>query len=77
MNKVKSLQGLILNLIIFVLVVIASIVAYNFVQLNVLNREYTNIFGYSMFKTETGSMADTIEIGDIVIVKLDNNVLND
>ena len=74
MNKLKSLQGLIFNLIIFGLVVIAILVAYNFVQLNVLNREYTNFFGYSLFKTETGSMADTIEIGDIVIVKLNNNV---
>lgn len=74
MNKFKNIQGLILNIIIFVLVIIAILVVYSFVQLNVLNREYTNVFGYSLFKTETGSMADTIEIGDIVIVKLGNAV---
>lgn len=77
MNKLKSLQGLILNAIIFVLGVITILVVYSFVQVNILNREYTNLFGYSLFKTETGSMADTIEIGDIVIVKLDNEVKED
>lgn len=74
MNKLKKIQELILNIIIFVLAVITIFVVYSFVQVNILNREYTNLFGYSLFKTETGSMTDTIEIGDIVIVKLDKNI---
>ena len=33
-----------------------------------------NIFGYSVLSTETGSMAPTIEKGDIVIIKIGDEI---
>lgn len=36
--------------------------------------EYMNLFGYTVFKTETGSMKNTIGIGDFVIVKIGKDV---
>lgn len=33
-----------------------------------------NLFGYTVFKTETGSMKNTIGIGDFVIVKIGKDV---
>lgn len=66
-------KNIIVNLIIAILGVIAVIAIIAFVQLNVLNKEYTDIFGYSVFSTATGSMAPTIEIGDIVFVKIGND----
>lgn len=77
MKKLKNIQNIILNIIISMLSVIAIFVMTGFMQLNVFGREYTDIFGYSLLKTKTGSMAPTIEIGDIVIVKLSNNVKQD
>lgn len=77
MKKLKNIPNLILNIIIFMLIVIAVFVMIGFVQLNILNREYTDIFGYSLFQTKTGSMIPTIEIGDIVIVKLGDDVKQD
>jgi signal peptidase len=41
--------------------------------MNIKKNDYANILGYSFFEVETGSMENTIEIGDFIIVKLDNN----
>lgn len=69
----KKIGNVIINLIIFVLSIIAIISVYCIIQLNVLNKEYINLLGYSYFQVSTGSMSKTIEIDDIIIVKLDNN----
>ena len=71
LNKVLNIiKNIIVNLIIFVLGIIAIIAIWTSIQLNVQGKEYVDIFGYSIFSTETASMSPTIEIGDIVIVKL-------
>lgn len=70
-NKIlKIIKNIIINLIIIMLVIIAMAAIWTSIQLNVQNKEYINIFGYSMFSTATGSMSPTIKIGDIVFVKI-------
>ena len=70
-NKIfKIIKNIIINLIIFVLGIIAILAIWTSIQLNVQNKEYVDIFGYSIFSTETASMSPTIEIGDIVFVKI-------
>lgn len=57
-----------------VLAIICIIIAITYVfQILVLKSTYANIFGYSIFTIETGSMQPTLEIGDTVIVKLDDD----
>ena len=74
----EKLEKIFINIIIACLIVIAIILIYNFFQLNILNKEYTNIFGYTYFQVETGSMEDTIKIEDIVIIKLNDEIgIND
>lgn len=74
-NKIfEKIKKIIINLIIFILVVIAIISVYAFIQLNVQNKEYINIFGYSVFSAETGSMSPTIEKGDIIIIKIGDEI---
>ena len=71
LNKIlKSIKNIIINLIIFVLGIIAIITIWVSIQLNIQNKEYIDIFGYSIFSTATASMSPTIEIGDVVIVKI-------
>ena len=75
LNKIlKIIKNIIINLIIFVLGIIACIAIWTSIQLSVQGKEYVNIFGYSIFSTATGSMSPTIEKGDIVIVKIDDQV---
>lgn len=73
-KTLKILKKVIVDLIIFVLCVIAIIVIWGFVQLNVQKKDYINIFGYSVFSTETGSMSPTMEKGDIVIIKIGDGI---
>ena len=61
-------------LIYTVLGIIAIILVYNIIQVSVLNKPYMNIFGYSIFRVETGSMSGTLEIGDIILVKITKDV---
>lgn len=72
-----NLAKIITDIIIILLSIIAIIVIWGFVQVSVQHKEYVNIFGYSIFSTKTGSMSKTIEKGDIVIVKLGENTLNE
>ena len=77
-NKIlKTVKNTIINVIIFILSIIAILAVWSFIQINVSGEEYANIFGYSIFSTETRSMATTIEKGDIVIVKIGESDLKE
>ena len=74
-NKIlKIIKNIIINLIIFILGIIAIISIWISIQLNIQNKEYVDIFGFSIFSTETGSMSPTMEKGDIVFVKIGEQV---
>ena len=72
MKKTKKIKmlGCILNILIMVVVVITIIGLYYMAQVKILNKDYANIFGYTFFEVATGSMTNTINIGDIVVVKV-------
>jgi len=70
----KIIKKVIVNVIILVLSIIAILAIWGFIQLNVQNKEYVNIFGYSILSTETGSMSPTIEVGDIIIIKIGDEI---
>ena len=70
-NKIlRIIKKIIIDLIIFILSIIAIIAIWGFIQINVQNKGYINIFGYSIFSTETGSMSPTMKKGDIIIIKI-------
>ena len=70
----KIIKKVIVDVIILVLSIIAILAIWGFIQLNVQNKEYVNIFGYSILSTETGSMSPTIEVGDIIIIKIGDEI---
>lgn len=72
MKKTRKINmlGCILNILITIVVVITIIGLYYMAQVKILNKDYANIFGYTFFEVATGSMANTINIGDIVVVKV-------
>lgn len=67
----------ILNLLIIIVVLCLGIAIYNFIQVKVLNKGYANYFGYTFFHTISGSMEDSINIDDYVIVKITKDVTLD
>ena len=77
MKKILKIVGnIITSLLIIILVLVLIIAIYSFIELDINEKEYCNIFGYSIFQIETGSMSKTLEIEDIIIVKLGNDDIN-
>ena len=71
---VNKIIGIVLNILLIIVTLIILVGIYYLVQIKVFNNDYANIFGYTFFEVATGSMADTIEIGDVVIVELTKDV---
>lgn len=61
-----------------ILVILVSLCIYTFIMTDVLKKDYVNVFGYSYFVVSTGSMSGTIEVNDIIFVKITDDVeIND
>ncbi len=64
----------ILNVLLGIITVVIIIGAYYMYQVKIQKKDYANLFGYSLFEVATGSMKPTIQIGDVVIVKITKDV---
>lgn len=73
-KKISKVFEIILNIIITIMLIIIIIVGYGAIQTNILKKDYANIFGYTIFQVATGSMSGTIEVRDIVLVKITQDV---
>lgn len=58
------------NILIGILSIIVIILIVFFIQTNIQNKKYPQLGNYTFFQIATGSMAKTINIDDIIIVKL-------
>lgn len=78
MTKFKQIINKILSILLdFLLIIVFVIIMfglYYMFQIKALKNEYANMFGYTFFEVATGSMANTINIGDVVIVKITKDV---
>lgn len=74
---INKISTIILNILLVIVSILIIIGLYYLVQIKVLNNSYANIFGYTFFEVATGSMSNTIEIGDVVIVKITKEVQED
>lgn len=77
MKKLKIVSKIFFSVITIVLLLVVVMVVYNFFQISVLNKKYSNLFGYTFFEVTTGSMSNTIEINDAVIVKITKDIKKD
>ena len=57
-----------------ILIIILAILVFCYAQLKIFNKDYINFCGYTIFQVITGSMSNTINPQDIVIVKLTDDV---
>lgn len=74
MKVLNKILEIILNIIIVLISIIVIIALVYVLQTKVQHKESANIFGYTAFEVATGSMSGTIEIGDMVIVKITNDI---
>lgn len=74
MKYISKIIEVILNIIIILMLIAVIFAAIYVVQTKIMKKDYANIFGYTGFEVITGSMSGSIEVGDVVIVKIENNV---
>ncbi len=74
MKTLNKISNILINLLIFVVSICLLLVIYNFFQINILKKSYTNYFGYTYFEILTGSMKEEIDIDDYVFVKITNDI---
>ena len=72
MKTIQKIIGKIVNVIIVLVIIAIIICAYSVFSIKVLHKGYVNFFGYSIFEVATGSMKEEIDIGDAVLVKIDD-----
>lgn len=72
--KIGQIVGYILNILLILVSIFIMIGVYYIIQIKVFKNDYANMFGYTFFEVATGSMANTIEIGDVVVVKITKEV---
>ena len=70
----QKIISFILNILLIVVTIIIIIGFYYIYQLKIAKNDYANLFGYTFFEVATASMYPTIEIGDVVIVKISKEV---
>lgn len=56
------------------LVLLVTLCIYTFIVTDLLKKDYVNVFGYTYFVVATGSMSGTIEVDDIILVRLTDQV---
>ena len=70
----KYILRIVYYILFFVLASVLFLLIYNFICLKILKKDYTNVFGYTMFEIASGSMSPTLETNDLVIVKLGDKI---
>lgn len=63
-----------IDIVAIILLILLIIVSYCYAQLKIFHKDYINFCGFSIFQVITGSMSETIEIKDIVILKITKDV---
>ena len=71
MDKVKKIGKIIISSMIVLLVCFCLYIG---LVINILHKDYVNIFGYTYFVVASGSMQDTIDVDDIIIVKVSKDI---
>lgn len=71
---VKKLKNLLKWFSTLFLVLLVTLCIYTFIVTDLLKKDYVNVFGYTYFVVATGSMSGTIEVDDIVFVRLTSDV---
>lgn len=68
----KYIKKAILCCFYIFIVCLVSLCLYTFLMVDVCGKKYANIFGYTYFVVSSGSMSGSIEVNDIVIIKIDS-----
>lgn len=76
-NKYEIVEKIISCILNFLLVIVTIVIItgfYYIYQIKIEQNDYANLFGYTFFEVATGSMNPTMQIGDVIVVKITKEV---
>ena len=76
-NCVKLVKNIFKKVAYILLILLVTLCLYYFLMTEILKKDYANVFGYTFFVVSTGSMSGTIEVNDIIFVKITTDVEKD
>lgn len=75
---VNKIFQIFIDFLVFIVTILILFSLYKLVSIKVLHKPYANTFGYSIFEIATGSMEPTLNVKDLIIVKITKDVsIND
>lgn len=77
MKNIEKFFKYFTNVLLTIVIICIFFALYSFIQLVILEKDYVNYFGYTVFEVQSGSMSPTINVDDMLLVKLTNEVEKD
>ena len=74
MKKLEKIIQIVINACLVFSLIVITFCLSGFLQLKVLHKPYIDLFGYTIFSVATGSMRPTLEVHDIIIVKITDDI---
>lgn len=71
---VNKIFQIFIDFLVFIVTILILFSLYKLVSIKVLHKPYANTFGYSIFEIATGSMEPTLNVKDLIIVKITKDV---
>ena len=75
MGHLKKIIKIIVNLITCFLLLILGLIIYGKIVITFTDNSYPNYFGYTFFEVASGSMEPTLQINDVILIKIGKNDL--
>ena len=72
--RVKKVKDILKYVATGFLVLLVLLCVYTFIATDVLKKDYVNVFGYTYFVVASGSMSGTIEVDDVIFVRITKDV---
>lgn len=71
---VNKIFQIFIDFLVFIVTILILFSLYKLVSIKVLHKPYANTFGYSIFEIATGSMEPTLNVKDLIIIKITKDV---
>lgn len=74
MKNIEKITKYFTNVLLGIVIIAIFFALYSFIQLVILEKDYANYFGYTLFEVQSGSMSPTINVDDMLLVKLTTDI---
>lgn len=71
---VNKIFQIFIDFLVFIVTILILFSLYKLISIKVLHKPYANTFGYSIFEIATGSMEPTLNVKDLIVVKITKDI---